>query len=54
MAGKTSYKTSKMEGSKPNQKELAGETAKRTNVTKAAVRQPEGVCDRRVTYNAPT
>jgi hypothetical protein len=34
-----------MEGSKSNQPELAGETIKKNNVTKAAVRQPKGECD---------
>jgi hypothetical protein len=45
VAGKTSYKTSKMEGSQSNQPELAGETIKKNNVTKAAVRQPKGERD---------
>jgi hypothetical protein len=34
-----------MEGSKSNQPVLAGETIKKNNVTKAAVRQPMGECD---------
>jgi hypothetical protein len=45
VAGKTSYKTSKLEGSRSNQPELAGEIIKKNNVTKAAVRQPKGECD---------
>ena len=45
VAGKTSYKTSKVEGSRSNQPELAGEIIKKNNVTKAAVRQPKGECD---------
>jgi hypothetical protein len=45
VAGKTSYKTSKMEGSRSNHSELARETLKKSNVTKAAVRQPMGECD---------
>ena len=45
VASKTSYKTNKLEGSKPNQQEVAEGAIKKNNVTKAAVRQPKGECD---------
>jgi hypothetical protein len=45
VASRTSYKTSKMEGSKTNKLELAGEAIKKNTVTSTAVRQPEGESD---------
>ena len=45
VASKTSYKTSKMEGSKADRMESAGEAIKKNNVASTAVRQPQGECD---------
>jgi hypothetical protein len=45
VACKTSYKTSKMEGSKANRMESAGEAIKKNTVASTAVRQPQGECD---------
>ena len=45
MAGKTSYKASKMAVTRSNPPETAGEIIEKKDVTKAAVRQPKGECD---------
>jgi hypothetical protein len=45
VAGKTSYKASKMGVTRSNPPEMAGEIIAKKTVTKAAVRQPKGECD---------
>jgi hypothetical protein len=45
VAGKTSYKASKMAGTRADPPEVAREIFKKEDVTKAAVRQPMGDCD---------
>jgi hypothetical protein len=48
VAGKTSYKASKMGGTRSDQPEVAGEIFKKKDVTKAAVRQPRVSVTQRV------
>jgi hypothetical protein len=45
VAGKTSYKASKMAGTRADPLEVTREISKKEDVTKAAVRQPKGECD---------
>jgi hypothetical protein len=44
-AGMTSYKASKMAGTRAGPPEVAREVFEKEDVTKAAVRQPKGECD---------
>jgi hypothetical protein len=45
VAGKTSYKASKMGGTRSDPPRMAWEIFKKNDVAKAAVRQPKGECD---------
>jgi hypothetical protein len=45
VAGKTSYKASKIGGIRSDPPEVAGEIIKKKDGTKAVVRQPKGECD---------
>jgi hypothetical protein len=45
VAGKTSYKASKMSGTRSDPPKVAREIFKKEDVTKADVRQPNGECD---------